>query len=214
MGARQPKFACVIAALLVFPFAGGCTVVSIAEDKALRERSASGFNAADYVEGVWSSRAAPYWAERRRPLSTLLPLVRQDLAGAGRAHGRRAGDGSPWVFVVAGEGAVRSVEPGRRGRATVVVAGVAEPIVLQTGPVVSGAALRDSLPFIQFDDFANQLVYADVAQALTRKALAATSGATRGIAVGDTVRFEGVVPVLDAGDALVVTPYSLTRSGS
>lgn len=214
MGAERPKFALLAVTLLAVLSVAGCRVVSVAEDNAMRDRAASGFDADRYVDGLWASQATPYWSEHRQPVASVVMQVRRDISAAGRSHGRRAGDGSPWVFVVAGEGVVEAVQPGRQGRATIRVPGLADRIVLQTGPVVSGAVLRDSLPFVRFDDFANQLVYADVAQALTNKALKQTQGAARQLVVGDTVRFEGVAPFLDATDAVLVTPYSLSRSAS
>lgn len=214
VGGRRAKFALIAAVIAVLPAVGGCKVVSIAEDRALRERSASGFDAQRYAETIWTARALPYWAERRQPIDVVLTQARRDLGAAGQAQGRRAGDGSPWLFVVAGEGVVQAIEPGRRGRLVLTVAGASERIRLQSGPVVSGAALRDSLPFIQFDDFANQLVYADVAQALTQRALDEVGPAARALSVGDRVRFQGVAPMLEPADEVVVTPYSLSRVGS
>ena len=37
---------------------------------------------------------------------------------------------------------------------------------LQIGPVIFGTALRDSLPFIHFGDFVNQIQFAQVSRAL------------------------------------------------
>ncbi len=202
------------ASLLALAGLGGCKVVSVAEDQAMRERMAAGFDAARYVDGLWERQALPYWTGKKAAISDLLPEVRRDPDAAGEARGRRAGDGSPWVFVVEGEGVVRAVEGGRRGRVIVAAPGVAEPVAIQTGPVVSGSTLRDSLPFVQFNDFANQLVYADVANALTDKAMTQVGPAARGLGVGDRVRFAGVVAVASPSDSLVLTPYSLTRSAS
>lgn len=211
---RRAAFALIAVVITVLPAVGGCKVVSIAEDRTLRERTASGFDAHRYAETIWTARALPYWTERQQPIGAVLTQARRDLPAAGRAHGRRAGDGSPWMFVVDGEGVVEAIEPGRRGRLVLSLPGTPERIGLQSGPVVSGAALRDSLPFIQFDDFANQLAYADVAQALTQKALDQVGPATRALSVGDRVRFQGVAPLLEPADEVVVTPYSLSRVGS
>ena len=37
---------------------------------------------------------------------------------------------------------------------------------LQIGPVIFGTALRDSLPFIHFGDFVNQIQFAQISRAL------------------------------------------------
>lgn len=208
------RFAALALALLATTGVSACKVVSIAEDQAMRARSSSDFDAGGYAEALWGEQALPYWRAAQQDIVELAPRLRSDLEAAGAAHGRQAGDGSPWTFVVAGEGVVRSIAPGRRGRVTVALPGVSETLIIQTGPVVSGTSLRDSLPFVQFNDFANQLVYADVAQALTEAAVARTSPATHGLAEGDTIRFAGVVAVAAPGDPLILTPYSLSRGAS
>jgi predicted lipoprotein len=48
-------------------------------------------------------------------------------------------------------------------------------VALQVGPVMRGTALRDAVGFIQFDQFANQLQFADVANQLNERALAAAT---------------------------------------
>ena len=37
---------------------------------------------------------------------------------------------------------------------------------LQIGPVIFGTALRDSLPFVHFGDFVNQIQFAQISRAL------------------------------------------------
>jgi predicted lipoprotein len=189
----------------------GCKVLSVAEDAALRDRASAGFDAARFADQIWDARARPFWSETARPIDGLASRLHSDLEGAGRESGRQAGDGSPWTFVVSGEGVVRALDGGRRGRAVVEIAGSAEPVILQIGPVVSGAYLRDSLPFVQFNDFANQLVYADVAQALTAKGLEGVVPVARTLAVGDRVRFAGVLAMASAGDPRIVTPFEMER---
>lgn len=211
---RQPLFGITAALVVAVPaLAGlqGCKIVSIAEDQAMRERMAAGFDATRYVDGVWTRQALPYWTEARQPLPVIVGAARADLDAAGAANGRRAGDGSPWTFVVTGQGVVEGVEAGRRGRMTVRLPNGGETVVVQTGPVVSGSALRDSLPFVHFNDFSNQLVYADVAQAFTGKGMAQVRPAAEGLKAGDAVAFEGVLVVAEASVPLLVTPYRLTR---
>lgn len=212
ISARFAAVALTVGGLLASGSVAGCKVVSLEEDAALRERASSAFDAERYVDQEWASRATSYWTETVRPLTSLAPDMRSDLEAIGRERGRQAGDGSPWVFVVAGDGVVQTVESGRRGRAVVAVPGLAQPVTIQIGPVVSGAFLRDSLPFIEFNDFANQLVYADVGQALNARAMAQVSPAARGLAAGDHVRFEGVVALAAASDPILVTPFSLERT--
>ena len=43
--------------------------------------------------------------------------------------------------------------------------------VLQVGPIVKGNAIRDASTFIRFEDFKNQVQYAQLSKALSKRAL-------------------------------------------
>jgi predicted lipoprotein len=57
------------------------------------------------------------------------------------------------------------------GTATVEIPGVNEKIALQIGPVVRGTALRDATGIVSFNQFSNQLDYADVSKEMNLRAL-------------------------------------------
>jgi len=46
-----------------------------------------------------------------------------------------------------------------------------QPVVMQLGPIVKGNAVRDAAGFIHFEDFKNQVQFAQVAKALNKQAL-------------------------------------------
>lgn len=198
--------ACFVALAMVvaLPLAG-CKIVPIAEQEA-----PAGFDGAAYAAGLWDERALPYFAEAARPASEVIPAIGADLAAAGARFGYRAGEGSPWSFVVSGSGTVTAKHTqSRAGTLEVAVDGLAEPVVLQIGPVIRGNAVRDALPFVAFKDFVNQLEYANAGKALTAAALAGFSSAADAVAVGDTVRFTGAIGVSTGSDAVLVTPVTL-----
>ena len=67
---------------------------------------------------------------------------------------------------------------------------------LQIGPVLRGTALRDSLEFVKFGDFVNQIAFAEVATALNERArLAALKTIEPGALQGRTVSFAGAVTI-------------------
>lgn len=201
----------LLAALALPVTAGlsGCKIISMEEDQAMRERRSAAFDASRYVERLWNLEAKPHWAEMERPVGLLLGALKADFGATGESRGRQAGEGSPWTFVVGGEGLVTSIEAAPRGR--LVVELPEGTVMVQVGPAVSGSALRDSLPQIHFNDFSNQLMFADVGRALTAKALDQTGPALREIRPGDRVRFGGVLSILEADSPLVITPYRLER---
>lgn len=204
----------LVLVLAVLPVLAGCKVVPIAADRAARERLAGAFDATRYVDTIWDAQAAPYWTKTAAPFPDLAAAIDQDLDAVGAREGRRAGDGSPWTFVTQGRGVVTGVDTtARAGRVTVAVAGVqARDVQVQVGPVVSGSTLRDSLPFITFNDFSNQIAYAEVGGAMSRKAVAQARPVAQGLKVGDHVSFVGAFALSKAGDPILLTPVRLERA--
>lgn len=198
----------VLAALCL----SACKVVPIAADRAARERLSGAFDAGRYVETVWGAQAQPYWTKAAAPFAELSAKIDQDIDAAG---GRKAGDGSPWTFVTQGEGSVVSADTAARaGRVVLAVPradGRAREVTVLVGPVVSGSALRDSLPFVAFNDFSNQIAYAEVGGALTRRAVRDARPVAESLKPGDRVTFTGVFQAAKAGDAVVLTPIQLRR---
>ena len=191
--------------------------MTIQADQAARERLSGAFDADRYVHAVWDSQALPYWSKSEVPIERIALGATSDLEALGRTAGRQAGYDSPWVFVATGEGRVAEVDtasPAGRVIVEIPINGRAQRVTLQVGPFVSGAALRDSLPFVNFNDFANQLAYADVARAVTARATTRTHGIAGQLRAGDHVRFAGGLALSSANDPLVVTPYRLERVGA
>lgn len=192
---------------------GGCKVLTIEEDRALRARRSGDFDAARYVNEIWAAKAVPAINAKAVPADRFLSAVDADLERAGAELGRRAGEGSAWTFVVSGTGVVSSVDiASRRGSAEVRLAGTmpARTARLQIGPVVSGTAIRDALPFVAFNDFADQLAFADVGRELTARAYRTLQPGIAQLRPGQAIRFTGVVNIRAPGEPLVMTPIAIS----
>jgi predicted lipoprotein len=187
----------------------GCTVLPIDEVAAVRARDDGKFDTDGFVAERWPARVMQELRARALPLDAL----REPVARLVARHGNRAGEGSPWTFVLRGEGVVRSIErDSPRGRMQVGTA--AGPITIQTGPVVSGTTIRDALPSITFDDFPDQISFAEAGMAMTDKALARLRPTLAAVAVGDRVSFLGTASVAGDPSPLLLTPVELTLSDS
>lgn len=170
---------------------GGCTIVSIEDDRAARARQSDSFDAKAYAEQVWNTKVLTYVDNSAEPVETLLDAIKTHPTLAGEKFGRQAGEGSPFTYSVKGEGLITAIDTSNpAGVATVRIGN--NDLLIQTGPYVSGTTLRDSLAFISFNDFTNQLVYADVSKSLNEKALQANSTALSSLSVGQKIRFTGV----------------------
>jgi predicted lipoprotein len=115
------------------------------------------FDANAYVTKIWDARAVPALRARAVPFAAFL-----------NQHSGR-------VTPVSLDGVIVQVNTTSRvGTAAVDVTppdGRPDALLL-IGPVIRGTALRDSLGFIQFTDFTNQIQFADVANALNDRVLA------------------------------------------
>jgi len=201
----------MLVAALALAMAGalsGCKVLTIDEDRALRARLGGDFDAPRYVDAIWASKVLPAIDAEARPLPMVVSAVDRGLDQAGASLGRRVGDGSAWTFVVKGEGVVTKVDTATP-RGSVDVALPDRVVRIQTGPVVSETAIRDALPFVTFNDFSDQLAFAEVGRALTAKALTNVRPALGQLQPGRHIRFVGVANIRDAADPLVVTPVAI-----
>lgn len=120
------------------------------------------FDAARYVDTIWSSR--------------VVPTIESGAVQVGRFDEIAASAGVR-ALPVTFDGLVVSVDTSSRVGVALVDA---EPfdgrpdLSLQVGPVLRGTALRDALPFVQFSDFSNQIQFAAVASALNDRVLSDT----------------------------------------
>lgn len=126
--------------------------------------SAEGLDPAAFAAEAYEQEVVPFIETNAVDLTELVPLVEADLEAAGEDHGHRNGE-SPYSFPVRLTG---TVVEGPFGEAGIEVDGL-DPDVevgVQTGPAVLGTALRDAVGFITFDQFRNQIEFANVAAAL------------------------------------------------
>jgi predicted lipoprotein len=160
---------------------------------------------------IYDAQLVPYVSQKAIDLSTLTAALQGGLDVAGQAHGvRPQAEGSPWNFLVKGQGTV--IEARRESRAatlTLDVTGDNQPdMTIQLGPVIKGTALRDAADFIVFTDYRDQIEFAKLARALNDRA----HGAIRlpeGDLTGKTVRFEGATTLRTATDPILVVPTLL-----
>lgn len=189
---------------------GGCKIVPIASEQTAGQKQAG---ITERAAALWHDKAVAYYAANAHPAIEVLPAISADLAAAGTKFGRRtAAEGSPWTFVVAGSGTVKEKNTqSRAGTLVVTLDGAASPtdLVLQIGPVVRGNSIRDSLPFISFEDFENQLDFADMGKALNMAALKEIEAATAATTVGAKVSFTGVISLTGPSDKILLMPVAL-----
>lgn len=202
-------------ALLLLPvLLLACRVATIRPIES-RENGGEGrdFDAANYVESLWTEDV-PVALERAVDLRELLPALAADPPAAGERWGRREGSG-PFHVIVEGTGRVVGVDTSSRtGLARVEVetpAGAGE-VVLQVGPVLRGTSIRDALPGVSFDQFLNQIQYAEVANALNARIESGLlASLDREGLEGKRIRFVGMATLGEG--PLIVTPVQIDAEG-
>ncbi len=205
MGSAARRSVLLLPALLL-----ACKVATIRPIESESDgRGAQAFDAAAYVESLWAEDV-PRALEQAVDLQELLPALAADPVAAGERWGRRQGAG-PAHVIVTGSGRVREVDTTSRSGVALVeieLTGGAEGIRVQIGPVLRGTAIRDALPTVSFDQFVNQIEYADVAGALNARVerwlLTSLEPETL---VGKRVRFVGMATLGES--PLTVTPVRL-----
>jgi predicted lipoprotein len=190
------------------------TVVPIQEAKIEQPQGSAsnkGFDKIAYVDGIWESKVLPTVQKNAVDFSQLYTELRLNQDAASQKYGNKVG--GPYNFLTKFEGKVLSADTSSRVGVIKVetqTSNGAAVLTVQVGPVVQGTAIRDALGFITFNDFVNQLQFADVADELNTRALQnALNNTDPTTLIGKTVDITGAF-TLDNIDDLVITPVYLT----
>jgi predicted lipoprotein len=165
------------------------------------------FDAATFGKENYASEVKPAIEEDPVDVATLVPLIREDPEAAGEQYGTREGT-SPFTYSVTLTGTAGKPASGLM---PVTVGGVPKStrIAVQVGPAVNGTALRDATGLISFNDFVNQVEYADAATALNTEMKAdLLADLDPASLVGKTVTVVGATAPLNP-DVITVTPVSI-----
>jgi predicted lipoprotein len=215
---------CGLVMLVVGLLASGCTLATVrpldpTTGKPIIGNESEQFNASNLASQLWDSQLIPTLQKSATPISTVLDSLEQNIATASETYGHRPGSEQPYSFMVTGTGHVLTVNTASRaGLAQIDVNDDGKPdLTLAVGPVVRGTALRDASPFIDFNQFTNQMEYAAVSNqlnALVTSKVLTPLGDLHGLE-DKTVTFYGAFTlgsVIDS-DNIIVTPAILTVAG-
>ncbi|MBI1259511.1 MAG: DUF2291 family protein [Chloroflexi bacterium] len=201
-----------------------CTIATIrpldpTTGKAVIGDESQQFNAANLAGELWDSQVIPALEQSATPSDELLNALRENATAASEKYGHRPGTNQPYSFMITGTGTVIEVNTtSRAGVATVDTTNDGQAdLTLAIGPVIRGTALRDAMPFIDFNQFTNQMDYAAVSNqlnALVNQNVLTPLGDIHTLQ-GKTIQFSGTFTAGTKFDAssVVVTPVILTVTG-
>lgn len=151
----------------------GCTIATTrpldpTTGKAIIGDEDQKFNAVNLAAQMWETQVFPALEQGATPIDPLLAALRADTKAASEKYGRRPGAEQPYSFMVTGQGKILTINTeSRAGSASVDTTNDGQTdMMLAIGPVIRGTALRDALPFINFNQFTNQMDYAAVSNQL------------------------------------------------
>jgi predicted lipoprotein len=175
-------------------------------DKAPRVTGRVAFDPAAYGEKNFDAKVVPAVEQHAVAITDLMPAIEDDADAAGKQYGSRQGS-SPYNFAVTGKGVAGKP---KSGLLPVKVKGLKDTTVnLQIGPAINGTSLRDVVGFITFNQFVNQVDYADAATALNNQVKAKVlKGIDPQSLDGKTVSFTGAFTQL-VPNSVTVTPVKL-----
>lgn len=210
------RFLAVLSLILL----SGCTIATIrpldpTTGKPIIGDEDQQFNAANYVASIWDTQVIPLLQSDANDLGTVIDALQKDQSAASANYGRREGS-QPFSFMVKGTGKILEVNlESRAGLALIDLNedGKADASIA-VGPVIRGTAVRDSLPFIQFNQFTNQMEYASVSNEMhlliNRTVLTPIGDMTT--LEGKNVTFFGAFTLGDV-NTIIVTPAMLSVNG-
>lgn len=145
---------------------GGCKFVKTEDVQ--KQAEAGAFNPDRLVADIWESKVIPYLDERAGTFQDVSALASTDLNAATEKYGHKEKQGNaPWTFAAKVEGTIVGVETkSRAGYVEVDVDGDSKAdLRVSIGPAIRGTALRDSLQFVNFNEFKNQIEWAEFGKA-------------------------------------------------
>lgn len=208
------KFAALLLVLAVTASSlTGCVkVVKIGEEGKITGEIA--FNADSNVETIWQSNAVPDLTEKAVDLNMFLTESKGNLKTLAEKYGKYSmGSTGELNYVVKGTAEITKVDTTKKnGVMELKLQGYEGPesIQLQIGSVFRGSAVRDSISFIKYEDYKNQVQWANVSQSIhsiIQKQVIDPLNVSS--LTGKTVEFVGCFTV-DGNDKLLITPVQLT----
>jgi predicted lipoprotein len=171
------------------------------------------FDAVQYAEEKYAGEVVPTIQENAVPITELLPQIIEDPEAAGEQYGHRSGASSPYAYPTSGEGVAGAVD-GTLLPLTIEGLPDEVEVMLQIGPAINGTALRDATGLVDFNDFLNQIEYANAATELNNKVKSdVLADFDAAAAEGKTVRFVGAFAFGSNPQVIQITPVELEVTG-
>ena len=163
----QGKFQIAVVVVLASVMPAACKFERTQTSEEIAAKTTT-FNPDKMVADIWDAKVIPYLTAKAGDFKTVRDLESTDVEAAGAKYGHKEKVGnSPWTLIVRLEGKIISSNTQSRA-ATIDVDGDGDgkaDATVQIGPAMRGTALRDSLDFVSFNHFTNQIDFAQFGKA-------------------------------------------------
>ena len=212
----MPRFKAVSAVMLAGTLAlAGCKFVKTEDEQ--KAAAAGAFNPDKMVADIWDSKVLPYLDERAGPFQDVAALAASNLDAAAAKYGHKEKQGSaPWTFAAKVDGVIVAEET--KSRAAYVDVDVnadgKADVRVSIGPAIRGTAIRDSLKFVNFNEFKNQIEWAQFGKSFNthvNKTLLETL--PRQGLTGKTLTATGAYPLPSKGQLPQFVPATIAIGG-
>lgn len=214
----MPNFRAAAAIPLVIVLAlSGCKIIKTPTAEEAAEAASGGFNPARQVADIWDSKVIPFLETRAGPFQEVNALSKSDLNAAAAKYGHKEKEGSaPWTFAAKVSGTIIKAETASRAAYldTDIDGDGKADVRIQIGPVIKGTAIRDSLDFVSFNEFKNQIQWAEFGKAFNVhiNGLILEKLPRDGLE-GKKVEALGAYPLPSSGQPALLTPATITIGG-
>ena len=209
----MPRFmassAIVLAAALSL---GGCKFVKTADEQ--KAAAAEVFNPDKLVADMFDTKVVPFIAERAGDFKDVSALSASNLEAAAEKYGHKEKQGNaPFTFAAKIEGVIVGEET--KSRAAYVDVDVdgdkKADVRVSIGPAVRGTAIRDSLKFVNFNEFKNQIEWAQFGKSFnTHVNKTLLSKLPRTGLTGSTISATGAYPLPAKGQLPQFVPVTIS----
>ena len=196
----------VILIFILYSFFYASVIRTVEEDELIKK----GFDAKAYVENIWQSKIIPTISEDANEITFILDELFKNKEVTEEKYGGRSGTGS-YSFMVKGKAEITSLNTASRvGTLSIKLEKKYDAeIFITLGPVIKKDSIRDAVKFIKFNDFVNQLDFADVSRIIKVRVLNEIIGPLKLKEItGKNINFEGAI-TFDRKDKIYITPTKI-----
>ena len=191
---------------ILYSYFFASVIRTVEEDELIKK----GFDPVSYVENIWDSKIRTTIHNDSEEITFILDELFKNQELAEEKYGHRSGTGS-FSFMVHGKAVVESLnKKSRVGTLGIKLEKKYDAeIYITIGPVIKKDSIRDAVKFIKFNDFVNQLDFADVSRVIKVRVLNEIIGPLNLKEItGKKINFEGAI-TFDRNDKIYITPTNI-----